>query len=395
MDSISSFRLCGEVQVGSDVYVFKLGCNCDGSALAAATSENSLCVLDPATLKVVRRLEGHTDAVEDLEFFQAAPSCLVSCSHDGSARVWDLRASEEAASVRSFPAASQEVYSCSVGRGDTALACAASEKIHLFDVGQGKRLKVYKDMHCDVVNHVRFHPVDTTKLISGAEDNLVALIDTNVNSPSEAMLACIPNDECVRNFTLVGPNRDTLCCHSTTEDVRIWGLGQDDCGVKKAEFPGLRDHPLLTREESGGYVVQSFYDQPTQQVFLLAGAGNLGDLVLFRLTQSEPMPVALFDRSQKASDRGSIGVSLDGDGCLLTGHTDIVRSAISMPGGILITAGEDGRVCGWRQGAGGVVSAAEDPVAAQAQTGDVFDIEPTSYGAARSSGRPDRRAAPY
>ena len=33
----------------------------------------------------------------------------------------------------------------------------------------------YEDCHTDVVNHVRFHPADTSKLLSGAEDNLIAL----------------------------------------------------------------------------------------------------------------------------------------------------------------------------------------------------------------------------
>jgi len=371
MMALGSLWLQQQVKLGDDVYVFKLGCNSDGTALAAATSEHALCLLDPTTLQVAQQLEGHGDVVEDVSFFQAAPSLLTSCSHDGTARVWDARAAT--ALVRTFPVSSNEVYSCSVGRGDTALACAASEKVHLFDVAEGKRLRVYKDCHTDVVNHVRFHPVDTTKLLTGAEDNLVTVLDTNAKTEDAAMLTVIPNEECVRSFTLVGPGRDVLCCASTTEDVRIWGLGESDCGVKKAEFLGLRGHPLLSREESGGYVVETFYDQVSSQVFLLAGAGDAGDLVMFQVSLTETTPIATFCVP-------SGGLPLGG-----SGHTGIVRSALCLTGGTVITAGEDGCVCAWREVA---------PTTADAEpTEQRFGLEPTSYGAQRAS--ESRRAAPY
>eukprot|EP00913_Durusdinium_trenchii_P031622 g29612.t1 len=105
------------------------------------------------------------------------------------------------------------VYSCCLGQKDSLLACAASHKVHLFDVAQGKQVR---ESHTDVVNHVRFHP--DGKLLSGAEDNLVVVLDTEKSREDEALLGVIPNDECVRSFTLVGPDRNTLCCCSTTEE---------------------------------------------------------------------------------------------------------------------------------------------------------------------------------
>lgn len=360
MTALHSFAVKEQVKVGEDVYVFRLGCSCDCSSLAVATSEHDLCILDPNNLKPTRRLQGHRDVVEDLGFFQADPSCLVSCSHDGSAMVWDLRASTAA---RSFEVSSREVYSCCVGQDDSLLACAASNKVHLFDMAHGKQLRVFKESHTDVVNHVRFHP--DGKLLSGAEDNLVVVLDTQKSREDEAMIGVIPNDECVRSFSLVGPDRNTLCCCSTTEDVRIWQLGED-FGTLKAQFTNLRSHPLLMRNEDEdfglGYVVETFYDQPSAEVFLLAGAGTLGDLLLFRVTLAEAVPVAVF------------GKGLD------QGHTGIVRSALCLPGGRVLTAGEDGRVCAWAE-------AIEDLEGAN------FGLEPTVYGAVR--GAAGARASPY
>ncbi|CAJ1450605.1 unnamed protein product [Effrenium voratum] len=333
-----------------DVYVLRLGCSCDSSALAVATSEHDLCILDPSTLKPIRRLQGHRDVVEDLGFFQADPSCLASCSHDGAAKVWDLRAAE---SARSFSVASHEVYSCCVGRSDALLACAASHKVHLFDVAQGKQVKVFKDCHTDVVNHVRFHP-QTGQLFTGAEDNLVVVLDTEKSREDEAMVGVVPNGECVRSFTLVGPDRNTLCCCSTTEDVRIWDVGGESFGGLRAQFMGLRSHPLLMRggdEDFGlGYVVETFYDQPSAEVFLLAGAGNC-DLVLFRVTLAEAVPAAVFGG----------------------GHSGVVRSALCLPGGRVLTAGEDGRICAWSE-------------AGSSGGGGQFALEPTAYAATRAAG---------
>lgn len=391
---VLAFRPVKHVEVGTDVYVFKLGSSCDGTSLAAATSNHALCVFDPATLLTVRRLEGHKDIVQDLEFFQFEPSCLASCSYDGTARVWDVRLAD--ACARSFKVTKDEIYSCSVGRSDTALACAAAEKVHLFDVGTGKRLCVYHAIHTDTVNHVRFHPVDTTRLLTGAEDNLLCVLDTNATNVDDALIACIPNEECVRSFTIVGPNRDNLCCASTTEEVRIWSLG-DDLGVKRAEFLGLREHELLRREESGGYVVETFYDQPSGQVYVLAGAGADGDLALFRATTDFGILLAaVFSVPQEGDSRGHIGV---------------VRSGLCLPGGTLVTAGEDGCVVAWREGLAppstndfGREGDARKATAPQAEEGvphlpsssTHFDLEPTSYGASRGSGISGRpRDLPY
>lgn len=370
MEALASFALAQELQVGNDVYVFRLGCSSDCSTLAVATSEHDLCVLDAATLQPIRKLAGHQDAVEDLGFFQAEPRCLASCSHDGSAMVWDLRVQDPA---RRFAVSSREVYSCSVGCRDAALACAASEKVYLFDVGQGKQKQVFKDSHTDVVNHVRFHPAESQKLLTGAEDNLVVVLDTSKTREDEAMLGVIPNEDCVRSFTLIGPDRNTLCCCSTVEDVRIWGLGDENFGSLRAQFIGLRSHQLLMRgggddEDFGfGYVVETFYDEPSSQAFLLAGAGNAGDLLLFRVTLAEAAPAAVFTVPAGSGMRG---------------HEGIVRSAICLPGGRVITAGEDGRICVWSESAAGVGAGAS------AQ----FGLEPTAYSAVRRGGRRD---APY
>ena len=71
--------------------------------------------------------------------------------------------------------------------------------------------------------------------------------------------------------------------------------------------------------------METFYDQPSGEVFLLAGSSSC--LLLFRVTLGEAVPVALFPN----------------------GHRGIVRSALCLPFGRLLTAGEDGQVVAWAE----------------------------------------------
>ncbi|CAJ1399059.1 unnamed protein product [Effrenium voratum] len=59
-------------------------------------------------------------------------------------------------------------------------------EVHLFDVAQGKKVKVFKDSHTDVVNHVCFHP-QTGQLFTAAEDNLVVVLDAEKPRGDKAM----------------------------------------------------------------------------------------------------------------------------------------------------------------------------------------------------------------
>lgn len=401
--SLACFQLQHQAHVvGPGVYVFRLDCNCNATALAAATEASELHLLDPSTLCVVNKLEGHQTGIEDVRFYHSNPSCLASCSRDGSARLWDFRAPK--AAVARFDLKTEEAYSCSVGCQDSVLACGAGHTVRLFDLAKGKVRAIYNKYHSDTVNHVSFHPVDTTRLFSGGVDNLIVVLNTAEPREDDAWLGAISNEDCVQSFSLVNPDRNTLCSVSTTDEVRVWDVtpGQDDSdansfGMRRAKFQGIREHDLLRREESFGYVVETFYDQPSGEIVLLVGTGGSGEegqgvreLLLFRVSleeaSSKPMATFMAPTSPGAALAGAVRA---------TGHTDVVRCATTLPSGTVFTAGEDGLICAWRftPGSAGAAAAGEGSCSSLEEP-NRFTLENQWYGAHRSSAT-GARASPY
>ena len=78
----------------------------------------------------------------------------------------------------------------------------------------------------------------------------------------------LPNELNVASFNLIGKEASLLCAVSTTNDVSIFDL--DTCS-RLAHFQSIREHPLLQYEDSGGYVVDTMWDEVTERLFILAG----------------------------------------------------------------------------------------------------------------------------
>lgn len=330
---------------GQTPYATKLACPGNSSSVACATSVGSIGIFDPATCAPVVELKGHSGAVYDIEYFREGHDSLISCGADGTCRIWDVR---NGANVRSFQAQQGtqcDTFSCSIGRADQCGAVSKFDELMLFDVGSAKKMHVYTENHMDVVNYVRFHPKKSSMLISGADDMLCCLTDTDIYNEDDCLVCVVNNEDNVRFFSLIGPERNVLVTNSTTETLRVWAFNSFEHhsnGVKCAEMNTVRQHPLLSSEECFGYSVDVFYDAKTERMFVLGGQTN-GDMVLLHTNLDEMSSSAV----------------------LKGGHTDVVRSALSMDNSIW-TCGEDGRVCVWKE-------AADAP----------FTLEPNTYAKAK------------
>lgn len=151
----------------------------------------------------------------------------------------------------------------------------------------------------------------------------------------------------------------------------------------------VRDHMLLRAGDTGGYIVDHFYDAQTERLYVLAGSVN-GHLLLFHVSVGSVTVAARF-----ADVR---------DGIARTGHEDVIRCGIMLPffgdaghdvycSGSIVTAGEDGKICRWRpQRAVEAGNTSGDSAAVH--VGSSSDQMPnTGVAVAGSVARP--RAAPY
>lgn len=334
---VAAFNLVSRFEMpkpgGVAPYISKLASPNDFSSMAAATSAHSIVIFDPATMKPVRELCGHKEAIYDLEFFRGSSQGMLSCAGDGTARVWDVRAANPLArTLECAPSGSNaagETFSASVGSHDTMAAVGVSEKVHIFDIGTGKRPCIYTDVHTDVINFIRFHPTDSDCFVSAADDNLICVADTRIQDDEDTLRCVLNNEDNVRFFSFVGPDRTWLVTSSMTETLRIWNLHSTENevnGQRLAEFTDVRDHPILQHDGSWGYTIDVFYDTRQQRMLTLGGSCN-GQLALLN-TSAEGVSVA---------------ATFEG-GC----HSDVVRSGICMGNNVFFTGGEDGVLCSWK-----------------------------------------------
>ncbi|PFH31551.1 WD domain, G-beta repeat-containing protein [Besnoitia besnoiti] len=260
------------------------------------------------------------------------------------------------------------------------------------------------EAHSDTITSLIFHPTIDHLLFSGGEDQLVCVYDLRrgswhsatagasppaprratghgpdePNEPDEPdeeedrlMVSCFSHERPVKKVSVLGPEDDCLCVTSPMEDIALWQLrglsaqfaagargGAGDMEVdeeyaqrweiaKKADWTQLRNHPsLVVEESSGGCIVESFYEQASGRLFLLAGSVR-GDLLLFHANLDELLPAAQFVVPQGHA-----------------GHNGLVRDATTIPSCsfpsplaspspssscLLVTCGEDGRLCAWKQ----------------------------------------------
>uniref|UniRef100_A0A0G4I5S7 Uncharacterized protein n=1 Tax=Chromera velia CCMP2878 TaxID=1169474 RepID=A0A0G4I5S7_9ALVE len=387
------FSLHGSVQLTEHDWVLLLRTTSNGEALLSALSSCAISAIDPQLLQVRRSFElAHTRQITDLQPFTLNPSLFATASQDGSARVWDLRSPSGGpqAEYRLTPNRTDaEVYSCSVGADDALLACGLGPEVKSFDLRTGKPVLTYES-HSDIVNCVRFHPLERHVLLSAGDDNLICMNDTRVADEEEACVSVINNEDNVRGFTIIGPQAEVLCAISTTDDVTLWGLR--GCN-KIAELKTIRSHPLLQAEDSAGYIVDCFWEQTGQTLFVLAGS-SFGHLLLFEATEAGAVP----------------SVSFVNESALGTGHTAVVRSAVSCAGpegagaASLLTGGEDGLVCKWapqklmepqqQQQPGGTEMATASGVSTSSPSG-CLDLHNTHVSARIQNSRRQRAAGPY
>ncbi len=145
-----------------------------------------------ATAQEVQRLEGHTGPVMAVAYSPDGRR-LVSASHDGTLRLWDVGSGQ---TIRVFRGHTDKVHSVVLSAdGKQALSGARDKTLRLWDVDTGREVRRFTG-HTGAVTGVALSP-DGLLAVSGGEDGTVRLWDVATGQERRRLGAFPKSVECV------------------------------------------------------------------------------------------------------------------------------------------------------------------------------------------------------
>lgn len=354
----------------------------------------------------IHRIEkAHDGPISEIEFFpssSSSTSSLISAGQDGYVKVWDLRCRNISNSSLSMRLAlpNEKALCVSLGYGGTLAAVGTDKaRISFFDLRcasssaasasfdrSGALLASYVDAHTEEVTKVCFQTTtksttpssvegEKTVLASASEDGLIALHDPSQPTEEAALLSVLNIGIPTRNIGFFGPHYEGLYALTGSESMSVhhWDSGQRICEVgggmglrdvlsdAVVRIMGENDSDSMSRmnSEDGNSVIEylvgctwapqvpsssSSSSFPNASSFpalhLLAGNSD-GDGYLFQVDADRITPLMHLKGGHKGCIRDFSWVERH-DGNNYNSCGDGGRG-----GRLLVTGGEDARLCEW------------------------------------------------
>ncbi|CAB9500643.1 WD repeat-containing protein 89 [Seminavis robusta] len=306
--------------------------------ISCAQSNGEIQVYDPRRLHVVYSFPRvHDGMITDLVGAppqQNADHILVSSGTDGRVCVLDLRQQQQQHVSFSLPHSHEQALSVSMGYdGNLAAVGSSKAKIHFFDLRQASApLGSYVNSHTDEVTRVRFQHApeynfsasSTTStagcLLSGSEDGLACVFDTTQPSEEAALKSVMNAQTSLRHVGFFGPNLEGVYCLTGSETLSLWNWDAAQC---------LADCSDIRQTLGVDYLTNAHWDHRRNELAILAGCAN-GDACLSAMNVTQSNPTKLHTSHRLAG-----------------GHRGVVRDWCPISAGLLVSVGEDARMCEW------------------------------------------------
>jgi hypothetical protein len=287
-------------------------------------------------------------------------------------------------------------YLCAVGSNKA--------RVHFFDLRSPHQLLgSYVDAHTDEVTQVKFQAPGSSSgsgsrntLLTASEDGLVCLFDTTQPTEESALKAVLNIGAPSRKVGFCGPDLNTIYCLTGSETLSFWNADSATCvlnfgsttrQVLSQATAAIADNSS-NNMMSMDYLVDAHWDAASQEFLLLAGTvggsssnnaaatssaslSSIGDTALFRLTANDDhrrRHEYVQQQQQQHQFEGRhhcIGDYMDHappppqqqqqqqqfEVChvLRGGHRGVVRGWCSLSQSVMVTAGEDARLCEWNR----------------------------------------------
>jgi WD40 repeat protein len=325
-------------------WVLNLSHDAVSSTVSCALSNGEIQIYDQERLhpvasycipRITNRGSSATVLANELAYGSPGSHLLLAACSDGRIVVWDWRQSPNSGSqLHSSIPAGQAALTLSMGYSGALVAVGSDkEQVHFFDLRYGGNpVGSYTDAHTLEVTQVRFVDLSSSTLVSAGEDGLACLFDTRQATEETAMQTVLNVRAPVRRIGFCGNNRQDLYVLTGNETASIWDLNTSTC---KRDFGYALRHDLGQAIHSQSpapmdYLVDAKWDGGSNELQLVAGTAD-GNTALFRLTED-------FQRAAWQPCHA-----------LVRGHRGVVRAWAPLSSSILLTAGEDARLCEWNR----------------------------------------------
>eukprot|EP00735_Rhodelphis_limneticus_P014773 TRINITY_DN8853_c0_g1::TRINITY_DN8853_c0_g1_i1::g.19033::m.19033 TRINITY_DN8853_c0_g1::TRINITY_DN8853_c0_g1_i1::g.19033 ORF type:complete len:384 (+),score=39.34,sp/Q54QU5/WDR89_DICDI/27.18/3e-32,WD40/PF00400.27/1.3,WD40/PF00400.27/8.3e+02,WD40/PF00400.27/1.1e+02,WD40/PF00400.27/0.0022,WD40/PF00400.27/0.0012 TRINITY_DN8853_c0_g1_i1:82-1233(+) len=308
-------------------YVIQTALVPSSNAIAAASTDNQVKLYNftPTGLKQCQfsgRCEG---TINDLWVHNSHPHLIFAASSGLYTSAWDLRTGNLALNFKH----GEEVWTASLQSEGVTLATGTDHEICLWDLRTQRTISHIDYVHTEPVTRLRWHPVQTSLLLSGSVDGLATLFNPSVADEDDALSIVLNVQQPVSQLGFFGDNAEYVWATSTVESLALFRLADS---ARLGSFPAARE-AISGCPFPVDYLVSCHYSPVSKRLFMLVGS-NSGEAAVVHVS----------------------GTALDTVKTLSGGHNAPIRccsyasSAGSDPSdpGLILTGGEDARLCEWR-----------------------------------------------
>ena len=321
----------------------------DGKGVVTAGWESALSLWDASTLRLVRRMEGHTSFVGSIAIASDGQT-LASAGIDGTVRLWDLQTGRERSRIRA--AAGRHVRSLSFAPDVRQLATISDNgTIRFWDVEAGETSQEARTLrgHSGRVTCLSFSP-DESHLITGSWDRTARIWRTNTGE----QVALLKHDGIVNAARFSPDGRSIITADDTSGAMTIWDAASGQ-PLRSVRGAGAIAVPRYTPDGSRVVAVagQSGIIRWNATTWSVEAETNTG-APLGRMSAVSPDGSALITANDSGQVRFWSIESLRERAPMSNAHSGVITTIEFSPDGrIMATGSFDGsvRLWDWRTGA--------------------------------------------